>query len=342
MKLFTLIITILSQCVFSATNSQKAMYARLHAQNLIIEFDALLDQKLALNDKEPLIFSKLYQQLLATRMYIEGLEGHTDYSSSPDLLLTHDFKVLEKVKNEISIKEELIKSKVKSESQGDNLVIFPSTGSDGNLTGNTFPKNVWSLTFDDGPHRTRTNRVLDHLNETALKATFFVLVERSNSYPAIVNDIINDGMELALHSYTHANLSKSSSHLDYEITKAKSELENKTNTELKVFRLPYGAGMRKTRVREVIKKNNMVHIFWNIDTLDWQDKNPQSIFERTKKMMSLTPNNSGIILFHDIHNQSVIASRLVMDYLNAENKTVCTVSEVINFFNKKSQDCINE
>lgn len=61
---------------------------------------------------------------------------------------------------------------------------------------------------------------------------------------------------------------------------------------------------------------------------------------RSKKQMRLTPNKSGIILFHDIHAQSVIASELMMDHLLESNFKVCTVEEVISHINGNSEDCL--
>ncbi len=56
--------------------------------------------------------------------------------------------------------------------------------------------------------------------------------------------------------------------------------------------------------------------------------------------MAKTPRKSGVILFHDIHPQTVIASEMVMNYLNNENKTVCTVGEVVDYLNRMKQDCL--
>ena len=148
-------------------------------------------------------------------------------------------------------------------------------------------------------------------------------------------------MTIALHSYTHLDLNKQSpAKLEYEITKAKKDLESLLDVETKTFRLPFGSGMRNSNLRTVIARNKYIHIFWNIDTLDWKDKNPASIQARVEKQMKLTPKNSGIILYHDIHNQSVIASAMTMDYLLDNGHKICTVEEVIDFHNGKDISCV--
>ena len=83
----------------------------------------------------------------------------------------------------------------------------------------------------------------------------------------------------------------------------------------------------------------MIHVFWNIDTLDWQDKNPKTILALSIKQMNASANNSGIILFHDIHSQSVTASTMLMDYLNAKGFITCSVQAVVEQMNLNLPSC---
>ena len=76
--------------------------------------------------------------------------------------------------------------------------------------------------------------------------------------------------------------------------------------------------------------------------LDWKDKNPQSIYNRTVKQMNRSPKNSGIILFHDIHAQTVIASQLVLNYLLENEYKVCPVGEVVNHLNGLNSPCVTK
>ena len=95
--------------------------------------------------------------------------------------------------------------------------------------------------------------------------------------------------------------------------------------------------MSVTAVRQDIANAGMVHVFWNVDTLDWQDKNPQSILARTLKQMSAY--KGGVILFHDIHSQSVIASNLLMAHMKKSGINVCTVQGVVDQQNKNLPGC---
>lgn len=236
----------------------------------------------------------------------------------------------------------LVRRALKKDRRTSSDVFFPSAGSAGNVTGNGFPANTWSITYDDGPGGKTTPQVLSHLKNHQMKATFFVLAKQVLALPAVFKATADTGHDMASHSYTHAQLTKLGPQgLNREIDESKRVIDAKLGKSITLFRLPYGAGVSNANIRNKIAANNMIHVFWNVDTLDWQDKNPQKIFDRTIKQMSATKNRSGIVLFHDIHNQSVVASSMLMDYLQKNSLKVCTVQAVINQINKALPDCSN-
>ena len=220
-------------------------------------------------------------------------------------------------------------------------VIYSSAGASGNISGRGFPENTWSITYDDGPGGKTTPTVIDNLKNHNMKATFFMLAQQVERLPSTAQSIKDAGMDIASHSYTHAQLTKvGPQKLESEIGGAKKVIEDKLGVKVKLFRLPYGAGVSAANVRQKIAEHDMIHVFWNVDTLDWQDKNPQSILRRTLKQMGESSKNSGVILFHDIHPQSVVASNLLMDHLATLSKTkVCTVQGVVDQLNSSLPTC---
>jgi peptidoglycan/xylan/chitin deacetylase (PgdA/CDA1 family) len=218
--------------------------------------------------------------------------------------------------------------------------IEPSTGPAGNITGNTFPRGTWAITYDDGPHPTYTKQIANNLKEFDIKSTFFSLSQNVVQYPKISNAIKEMGMEIANHSHDHKQLTKlNDKQLDFEILSSTDKITNVIGEKPKYFRCPYGAGTNVSRVRQRIAKEDMVHVFWNVDSLDWQDRNPASIVARVKKQMAMAKNGGGVILFHDIHPQSVIASKEIMRYLkeggaNSGKPTkVNTIGEIVDTLN---------
>lgn len=219
-------------------------------------------------------------------------------------------------------------------------VIYPSAGPNGNITGRGFPARTWSLTYDDGPGSRTTPKVVESLMERKIPATFFMLAKQVEALPSTAKKVKDAGFEIASHSYTHPQLTKvGAAKLEREIGTAKKVIQDKLGVDIKLFRLPYGAGVSVSRVRAKIAEHKMVHVFWNVDTLDWQDKNPRSILARTIKQMNASPKNAGVILFHDIHSQSVTASTMLMDYFNKQKLTVCTVQQVIDQQNNNLSSC---
>lgn len=196
----------------------------------------------------------------------------------------------------------------------------PGTGPEGNLSGREFPLNTWALTFDDGPHRTYTRQIVDMLRARGKKTTFFWLAKNVNALRDVVGYARSAGMTLANHSYSHANLSKAGeASLDREIIDS-TELEARIyGSAPEFFRTPYGAGRSDSGVRRRIAREKMIHVFWNVDSLDWQDKDARSVFARVKKQMQLE--KRGVVLFHDIHPQSVEAATMLMDYSDSLDRS---------------------
>lgn len=195
--------------------------------------------------------------------------------------------------------------------------LYPNAGGKGHITGNMFKPGYWALTFDDGPHPTHTLGMFKNMKEAGYPATFFWLSQNILKYPEIVKQAGTLGFKRASHSYTHANLPKlNPQQLDYEINQAAIDFKKIIGSEPTFFRCPYGACANNSNIRAMIAARGMMHVFWNVDSLDWQDKNPTTVFERAKKQMVTL--NKGIVLFHDIHPQSVEASRMLTQWMKKE------------------------
>ncbi|MFZ0530496.1 MAG: bifunctional polysaccharide deacetylase/glycosyltransferase family 2 protein [Propionicimonas sp.] len=67
------------------------------------------------------------------------------------------------------------------------------------------PRTI-ALTFDDGPDPVWTPQILAVLSRYQVPATFFVLGDQALKYPNLLRQIREQGSELGVHSFTHANL----------------------------------------------------------------------------------------------------------------------------------------
>lgn len=68
------------------------------------------------------------------------------------------------------------------------------------------PRTI-ALTFDDGPDPEWTPKVLDVLRELRIRATFFVVGTEAAKHPGLIRRIRDEGHQLGVHTFTHANLS---------------------------------------------------------------------------------------------------------------------------------------
>lgn len=315
-------------------------------QTLLYEELKALHDDQAITNNDPEVKKVIYDNMVLLRATRRSYYKELQNYQVDEKVLNETITVEKKKKSYKDLEREIKKLSKAMKSFTNELgrgtsseVIFPTSGPNGNISGKSFPANTWSLTYDDGPAKT-TTQVLTNLTERKIPATFFVLAKQVEAYPNTAKMIKDAGMDIASHSYTHAQLTKVGPiQLEKEIGTSKRVIEEKLGSTVKLFRLPYGAGVSVSNVRAKIAAHNMIHVFWTVDTLDWQDKNPQSIMARTLKQMNASAKNSGIILFHDIHSQSVIASTLLMDHFNKQKLIVCTVQGVVNQINGNLPSC---
>jgi peptidoglycan/xylan/chitin deacetylase (PgdA/CDA1 family) len=256
-------------------------------------------------------------------------------------------KKLKKLNNELIQKIEIeseelqLKDLNQDEPKKADLKFYPSTGPNGNVVGLIFPKNVWALTYDDGPHPFHTPKIVNNLKELDIKATFFWLAENIIPHQSIVNLVREEGNATENHSWSHVQLTKASESVLHKEIIESTLLDTKAYGERpKFFRCPYGAGNSVTRIRKIIADQDLIHVYWNADSLDWQDKDPASIVARTQKQMKLAEH--GVILFHDIHPQSVIASKELIEWSKSLSGTEneirwVTIPEIVNELNQEKQ-----
>ena len=195
--------------------------------------------------------------------------------------------------------------------------------------GNDFPGKTVALTFDDGPHPRYTEQVLALLRKYGLKACFFELGRNLGTVSPnkevrlipladIAKKVLDAGHVIANHSFSHPVLPKLTADVrTSEIDRTNLLLEKVAGHKPDLFRAPYGA--RNKQILDQIGSEGMRSVMWNIDSLDWADPIPESIAMRV--LHELNQAHKGIILFHDIHKQSVLALTPVLEELVRQEYT---------------------
>lgn len=185
---------------------------------------------------------------------------------------------------------------------------------------NQTPKRV-ALTFDDGPHPTYTEELLDGLKERNVKATFFVLGEHAQLYPELIERMKEEGHLIGNHTYSHLQL-KDNNWEEYraELIKTNEVIWEITGEEVTYVRPPYGSWDKSFE-----EELNMFPVLWTVDSRDWCSKDAAGV---TKKVVKETEEGD-IILMHDYYASTVKAALATVDELKAKGYTFVTVEEML-------------
>src|SRR5699024_9350397 len=99
-----------------------------------------------------------------------------------------------------------------------------------------------ALTFDDGPSKEVTPRILDILSQHGAVATFFMLGSQVDYYPDIAKRVADEGHEIGNHTQNHKDLTTLGQNaIHTEITESADKIQQATGIWPHLVRPPYGA-----------------------------------------------------------------------------------------------------
>jgi peptidoglycan/xylan/chitin deacetylase (PgdA/CDA1 family) len=177
---------------------------------------------------------------------------------------------------------------------------FAPAGAMWRVPPNGGPPTVY-LTFDDGPNAAATPALLDVLNETGARATFFLIEHHLTAETApIVRRMFDEGHAVALHSGSRRLMVMTPDDLAARLTGAADRIERMTGSRpCRAFR-PH-AGWRSGSMYQGLKKIDYTLIGWGWGLWDWnwyRKRTPQSIVSRIVRRAS----PGDIIVLHDGHH----------------------------------------
>ena len=179
-----------------------------------------------------------------------------------------------------------------------------------------------ALTFDDGPNARYTPLLLEGLRKRNIHATFFLLGENILKNKELLLRMQKDGHLIGCHTWSHVQLDKiSPSSANREILKTNSLIYHITGTYPTCLRPPYGAWKKDLELPVT-----MLPVFWDVDTLDWQSQNPESILDIVRKNVQA----GSIILMHDSYDSSVRAALAITDELTEKGYDFVTADQLLN------------
>ena len=178
-----------------------------------------------------------------------------------------------------------------------------------------------ALTFDDGPNARYTPILLDGLKKRNIRASFFLIGENIEGNEDILLQMRKDGHLIGNHTWDHVQLDK------IPAEKARLEIE-KTNNRIyeasgiypSYVRPPFGAW-----IKDMELSVTMLPVFWDVDTLDWQSKNIDSILSIAQKQV----HDGSIILMHDGYQTSVDAALKIADLFTEKDYVFVTADQLL-------------
>lgn len=178
-----------------------------------------------------------------------------------------------------------------------------------------------ALTFDDGPRRGTTDRLLDGLKERGAVATFFLIGQQIEANADLVARMAEEGHQIGNHTWSHQRLDGAlAGKVGQEVGRTEAALEELLGGGDYWLRPPYGqvtAGTEASFGVPMVK--------WSVDPRDWESRDAAKV---TQAILTHVEPNS-IILLHDIYPTSVDAALEVVDTLQAEGYWFVTVEELL-------------
>ena len=185
------------------------------------------------------------------------------------------------------------------------------------------------FTFDDGPSRRTTPRLLDTLDELGIKALFFVTSESfgngnpwERQHAQIVRDIVRRGHLLGNHTETHRQLPLlGNEEIRAELAITERKLERAIGRTARLIRPPGGA--LSTRVEHLLGELGYSSVMWALYPGDLEANTPEDVVRTFFRVLDRrerdTGDRGGIVLMHDTKRHSLQALPRIVRALQSRN-----------------------
>lgn len=181
------------------------------------------------------------------------------------------------------------------------------------------------LTFDDGPSKNITPEILDILDNYGIKATFFVLGYMCERNGVILEDLIEKGHSIGLHSYSHEldKLLENDESFINEILMTENVIKKHLGEDFRtrLFRFPGGSFEDyKRKYMNVLNEHGYVTVDWNALTGDTEYLAPTPELLLSRLQETIINKDIIVVLMHDSDAKQATAEALpdVIEYLISE------------------------
>lgn len=187
-------------------------------------------------------------------------------------------------------------------------------------------KPMVALTYDDGPSKNSTPRILETLRANGGRATFFMVGNRAEKNGAVIRQMVSQGCEVANHTYDHTLMSKvDPAELERQLMMTNQVVANAGGVTPVLMR-PCGGDTNDAGMG-VAGAISMPAVLWSIDTLDWKTRDA----EKTVSAVLDHVKDGDIVLMHDLYETAADASDVIVPELIRRGYQLVTVSELASY-----------
>lgn len=186
--------------------------------------------------------------------------------------------------------------------------------------------NNISLTFDDGPHEVYTSEVLGLLKKYNFKATFFLIGNKIENHPKLVEEIVSQGHTIGNHTFLHSNnfgFLKTNEVIN-DLTKTNKIIESLQGLKMRLYRPAFG--VTNPRISIAVKNLKLEPIGWSVRSLDTTKDSKEIVYSRIIKKIQ----KGDIVLLHDTSKKTVEVLEQLLIFLDKKKWKSITVDQLLN------------
>lgn len=178
-----------------------------------------------------------------------------------------------------------------------------------------------ALTFDDGPRRATTSKLLEGLDQRGVQATFFLIGKQIEGNEDLIRQMAEGGHQIGIHTFDHVELRDlSPADIHRQLDPTREALRAILGDREFLLRPPYGFVDDA-----LLQQADSPIILWSVDPEDWHDRDVQ----REVAHIVSHVQDGDIILMHDIFFESVDAALQVVDQLHQAGYAFVTVDDLL-------------
>lgn len=183
-----------------------------------------------------------------------------------------------------------------------------------------------ALTYDDGPYRQVDSEIFEAMDIYDSRCTFYIVGSRLGEYEL---ETVRQGLDLNLEFGSHSMNHEKLTELDYSsayntIVSVSNILNNNFNYDMKTYRPPYGL-----RSKDLENSINMVSVMWNLDSLDWSNRDSDYTYNNVMNKIS----DKDVVLMHSLYTSTADATKRLVPDLIDKGYQLVTVSKLIEVLN---------